>query len=336
MAISSNGMMSGHRGVNALRSLSDVKVLVFGDLMLDHYVWGDVTRISPEAPVPVVKVVRESYSAGGAANVALNLKGLGVQTRLAGHIGRDVAGDRLRELLSARNIETLSHHCRPDVPTIIKTRVLAQNQQLCRIDREGDYPDYQSLPLTWEIWEQHIVTCDAIIVSDYAKGLVTQDVLNRLVQLTQMRSQILAMDPKPTHQLNLSGMTLLTPNRQEALQLAEMNLSYRSSPFPIQEVAKRIYERYSPRYLVITLGAEGMAICADGVVTDCIPTVAKQVFDVSGAGDTVIATLVASLAAGASLLDAAKLANQAAGIVVSKVGTVPITAQELFGTSNPL
>lgn len=309
----------------------NLKILVIGDLMLDHYIWGDATRISPEAPVPVVGVERDSYVPGGAANVACNLSGLGVQTALLGAHGADEGGIHLEQLLTMQGIR-LCDLGRKNVKTIVKTRVVVQRQQICRIDRE-EAQDCYALSGATEAGELENVLAgvDAVIVSDYAKGVIDQKLLSSLRAYVerQSRSILLVVDPKPKRKLDLSGMDLMTPNRTEALQLAGMPMDH-NAEFDDALVCKRIYEVYAPQNLVITLGAEGMLLCHNGKILGRLPTEAREVFDVSGAGDTVVATLTAALAAGQPLEDAAKLANKAAGIVVSHLGTSPIQAADLL------
>jgi rfaE bifunctional protein kinase chain/domain len=316
-----------------LEGLVSVKVLIIGDVMLDHYVWGDVQRISPEAPVPVVHVNRDTYTAGGAANVALNLANLGVKTSIIGHCANDDAGRRLKKIFSDNKIVSILPATESSVPTIIKTRVIIRGQQLCRIDREASRELYNVEERTGfnDLLEAEIASADAVIISDYAKGVVTQSLINKILDNTRHKdgSLLTAIDPKPSRRLNFSGIGLLTPNRNEALELAEQPAGHPDDVYPLDEICNSIHDKYHPRLLVVTLGAEGMAICSEGAVLKKLPTEARQVFDVSGAGDTVIAILTASLAAGASPFDAATLANIAAGCVVSHMGTAPITFDEL-------
>lgn len=312
--------------INAFGSL---RVLVIGDLMLDHYIWGEVQRISPEAPVPIVHTQRQTYTAGGGANVALNLASLGVTVRLAGTIGDDSAGRQLRELLADSEVDTelcLQASC----PTIVKTRVIARTQQLCRIDHEGA-PQAYALPTSPDL-RAAIEDCDALILSDYAKGAVTQALLDDLLAQARQHGKIVSLDPKPASKLEFHGVGLLTPNRHEALGLAGLPEPNHGEPYPLEAICRKIHDRHSPELLIITLGADGMAIGRDGTIDCVLPTEAREVFDVSGAGDTVIATLTAALATGASPVEAAQLANQAAGIVVSKIGTARVDPDELRAT----
>jgi rfaE bifunctional protein kinase chain/domain len=311
-----------------LTAIRDLKILVIGDLMLDHYIWGDVHRISPEAPVPVIHATKDTHTAGGGANVALNLASLGVGASLIGSLGSDEASEKLMELLAAAGINTRGCFLNPGIPTIVKTRVIARTQQLCRIDREG--PRHAYALQDFSALESAIRGADAIILSDYAKGVITQPLVDAAIALAHQYGKLVAIDPKPSRQLRYHGIDLITPNRHEALELAGLAEPGIGEAYPLEEICRRIHEIFASHHLVITLGAEGMAICGNGSVHKTLPTRAREVFDVSGAGDTVIATLTAALAAGADAESAALFANQAAGIVVSKMGTATPTPAELL------
>ena len=313
--------------------LTNVKILVIGDIMLDHYIWGDVYRISPEAPVPVVSVSKDTYTAGGAANVALNLANLGIKTQLAGYYSKDDAGTRLIKILHESGVLLLPNESELNAPTIIKTRVMVRNQQLCRIDRETSQEHY-SIGGKGDLFEYRINemldSVDAVIISDYAKGVVNQELVDYIITYaSNKKSLLVALDPKPLRKLNFRGIGLLTPNRIEALELAGIYNFSEHDKYPLDEICRKIDELYAPKLLVITLGADGMAICKNGQVIEILPTEAREVFDVSGAGDTVIATLTAALVAGLSPHGAARFANAAAGCVVGHMGTVPINLFEL-------
>lgn len=310
-----------------LRRLRRLRILVVGDVMLDHYIWGDATRISPEAPVPVIDIARDSWTAGGAANVALNLASLGAQCTVVGHFGEDESGQRLGELLRERGIEPLSTP--GDAPTIVKTRVLVRQQQLCRLDREAAPAAYEvPLERLTALIAPALADCDAVILSDYAKGILNNAVLRELTRLARAEGKLIALDPKPRRGLAFDGLDLITPNKREALQLAGLEPAPHA-PFPAAEVCARLHERHATRHLVVTLGEEGMLLSTGGKVRKVIPTAAREVFDVSGAGDTALAGLVLALAAGASLEKAAHFANAAAGVVVGKLGTATVTPAEL-------
>lgn len=315
-----------------LNQFSKLRIVVIGDVMLDHYIWGDATRISPEAPVPVVHVDRDSYVPGGAANVACNLAGLGVQTTLLGRYGPDDGGNRLGALLSERGIHLDPLGCRSKLATIVKTRVVVQRQQMCRIDRERTPAEYALMgSMSSEALRKLIEGADAVLLSDYAKGVIDRALIELILSFaaTADKRALVVMDPKPKRHLELTGMDLMTPNRSEAQQLAGF-VADPHAPFDDEAICKAIYERYKPRNLVITLGADGMLLCQEGALIGRLATEAKEVFDVSGAGDTVVATLTAALAAGMNLESAAKLANQAAGVVVSHLGTAPIALEDLL------
>ncbi|MEO8614625.1 MAG: bifunctional ADP-heptose synthase [Luteolibacter sp.] len=318
--------------LSLISQFSNLRILVIGDLMLDHYIWGDVHRISPEAPVPVVHASRDTWAAGGAANVALNLANLGVQTTVIGHLGDDDAGKRLYQILLEHQVAAPRKPMATPAPTIIKTRVMARGQQLCRIDREASSHSYQmtqdgDFPQTLT---QALATADAVILSDYAKGMINQQIMDQVLAERAETKRLVAIDPKPSRRLSFRNSGLLTPNRAEALELAGITGIHPDEPYPLDLVCRRIHEIYTPELLVITLGAEGMAVCQNGCVQELIPTHAREVFDVSGAGDTVIAALTAALAAGAAPVDAARLANIAAGCVVAHMGTVPVQLDEVL------
>lgn len=313
-----------------LNAFPTTPIIVVGDLMLDHYLWGDATRISPEAPVPVVAQHKDSYTTGGAANVAMNLAALGAPVELFGWAGRDIAGDTLAGLLEQNHI-TFANDWRTDAaPTIQKTRVMVRQQQLCRIDREARRSDYAFDSESCLVaLEKKMGAAKAIIVSDYAKGVVTEKLLTRLLEFRQAGGCLIALDPKPKRKLDVKGVDLITPNRDESLQMAGISIDPHD-PFPEAEVCRGIHENFAPHHLVVTLGADGMLVCDEGEVAHRIPTVAREVFDVSGAGDTVIATLTLALAAGATIEEAAHLANNAAGIAIGKLGTATVTPQEIL------
>lgn len=317
---------------STLTKFQKLNILVVGDIMLDHYIMGDATRISPEAPVPVVSVASDRHVPGGAANVANNLAGLGICSTLLGSYSDDHECVRLREILESRQIKLSNLGQREDIPTILKTRVVVQRQQLCRIDREGKPADY-ALDHLFDSGEftDLIGAADAILLSDYAKGVINDALLKRIRSEFANRSKppLLAIDPKPKRQLNLHGLGLMTPNRAEALQMAGLDSSP-DAEFDDAAVCAAIFERYAPERLVVTLGADGMLLGEAGRIIGRITTEAREVFDVSGAGDTVVAVLTAALAAGETLVDAAALANKAAGIVVGHLGTAPITSAELL------
>lgn len=312
-----------------------VRILVVGDVMLDHFIWGEVARISPEAPVPVVDFVRESFMPGGAANVARNLSALKVATELFGIIGQDEDGKRLKALLSAQKVDCIGLLPDPPRPTSLKTRIVAQQQQLVRVDRESRLE--ADAPMTRRLLsalEPRILSCDAVIIGDYGKGVVTQPLLEEIKQICRARGVWLSLDPKPVHHVNLSGLSLITPNRKETFELARLRDGARKDP-PLEDVhllqaVDKLLRELQPALLLVTLGDQGMLLCQRGQKPFHIPTVAQEVFDVSGAGDTVIACFTMAIVAGATPLEAAILSNHAAGVVVGKIGTATVTPEELL------
>ncbi len=313
-----------------LDSISKLRVLVIGDILLDHYLWGDATRISPEAPVPVVRVERDTFTVGGAGNVANNLRALGVAVELVGVAGADANGAKMRSILERAGIEFDSLLVRNDIDTIVKTRVMCRNQQLCRLDREPP-PSRCALPAEWIDGglAKAIARADAIILSDYAKGVLDNAMIARIRDLAGAK-KLVALDPKPRPGLAFDGLGLITPNRVEALQLAGLSEARPGEDFPASEICGRLHERHHSKLLVVTLGADGMMLSTDGKILSTMPTAARAVFDVSGAGDTVISALTAALAAGAAPDAAARFANLAAGVVVGKLGTATATPAEII------
>jgi len=318
-----------------LAASQNARVLVVGDLMLDQFVWGNVRRISPEAPVPVVEFERESFMPGGAANVARNLTALQVPTELFGVIGTDESAARLRELLRAQNVVCNGVLKDRGRPTSVKTRIIAHQQQMARVDRESTAPlDGKTLQRLLSAVEETIYQADAVIIGDYGKGVVTQALLDELKRICRERGVWLSLDPKPINRLDLSGLSLITPNRKEAFELVG-RLEGSRAPSPLEDqnlllAANDLLARFQPAVLLITLGDQGMLLCQRGTKPFHIPTVAQEVFDVSGAGDTVIATYTMAIAGGASPEEAAIISNHAAGVVVGKLGTATLTEQELF------
>jgi D-glycero-beta-D-manno-heptose-7-phosphate kinase len=329
--------LSPRRVRDILTTAANTRVLVIGDVMLDQFIWGHVSRISPEAPVPVVDFSHESYMPGGAANVAHNLAALGVKTEMFCAIGDDPAGAQLKSLLKEQQVGVAGLVAIDARPTSIKTRIVAHQQQVVRVDREAKQElgadDVQSL---LRVLARHVDDADAVIVGDYGKGVVTQALLDGVKSLCRERGVWLSLDPKPVHHLNLAALSLITPNRREAFELAGIPDGTRS-PNPLEDktlmqVAERLLHELRPALLLITLGDQGMLLCQRGQKPFHIPTVAQEVFDVSGAGDTVIASFTLAIAAGASPIEAAILSNHAAGVVVGKVGTAIVTTEELVGS----
>jgi D-glycero-beta-D-manno-heptose-7-phosphate kinase len=298
-------------------------VLVVGDVMLDHFVVGDVTRINPEAPVPVLRVQREYFAPGGAANAAANVASLGGKVLLVGYVGDDVAGRKLATLLRERRIR--ARLVTTQRPTTTKVRAIARGQQLLRLDHEADgSPSRRGEAAVLAQLEKWAPRADAVLVSDYDKGLVTERLLRALTG-DPMPCPIVTVDPKPAHIDFYRKATLITPNTKEAAESARL-------PIRDDEDLRRIGRLLSDRlsaHVLITRGEHGMSCFSRGDGGFDLPTVAQEVADVTGAGDTVIAAVTLALAAGASLLEAVTISNVAAGIKVSKVGTAAVTAAEL-------
>ena len=298
------------------------RFLVVGDLMLDEFVWGKVSRISPEAPVPVVQVTEESkWFPGGAANVARNLREFSENVSMAGVVGADAAGERLVGLLKAMGIDVAHVHQEAGAQTIVKTRIIARHQQVVRVDREGSRPAAPTLAVSTAD------AIDAIVVADYAKGALTQPVANALGELASKNGAILAIDPSPKNPIQWRNATVIKPNREEAYKA----LSAEEST-PLEDVGKELLKRWSTELVLITLGEDGMKLFQRGKTSHDTPTRAREVFDVSGAGDTAIAAMTAALAGGSTPVEAAEIANAASGIVVGKLGTAAVTLDELAGS----
>jgi rfaE bifunctional protein kinase chain/domain len=321
-----------------LAAAAQTRVLVLGDVMLDQFIWGRVTRISPEAPVPVVEFERESFMPGGAANVARNLTALGANAEQFGTLGSDEAAKTLKSLLKAERVETKGLLSLPGRMTTRKVRLVAHQQQIARVDREnrGDI-DAKLVRRILAAVDARLPEIDAIIVGDYGKGVVTQELLNGLKKRSHMHGIWLSLDPKPTHHLDLTKLSLITPNRKEAFELAGVRDSGHRCANPLEdkalmEVANKLLTTLQPALLLITLGDQGMLLCQRSHAPYHIPTVAQEVFDVSGAGDTVIASFTLAVAAGASPVEAAIFSNHAAGVVVGKVGTATVTPEELVAS----
>jgi rfaE bifunctional protein kinase chain/domain len=328
-------ILSASRVRQLLSAATKSRILVFGDVMLDQFISGNVARISPEAPVPVVDFSHESFMPGGAANVARNLTALTVATELFGVVGNDNAAGQLRNLLREQHIGCAGLVASSTRRTSLKTRIVAHKQQLVRIDREtrdGITPEISRRLLI--ALKSQLTKADAVIVGDYGKGVVTQSLLNEVKTLCRERGVWLSLDPKPVHDLNLASLSLITPNRKEAFELAKLPDDTRNlNPLAdknLMQVAERLLNELRPAVLLITLGELGMLLLQRDQPPVHIPTVAQEVFDVSGAGDTVIATFTLAIAAGASPLEAAILSNHAAGIVVGKAGTATTSAEELL------
>jgi len=312
------------------------RVLVVGDLMLDKYIHGSVERISPEAPVPVVRVVRERTVPGGAANVAGNICGLGGRAMLAGIVGCDPEGGALIGLLKENGIGTRGVARLRGFRTTVKTRVIADRQQVVRVDWDSNagFPD-RAVGRFCATLAALVDACSGVVIEDYSKGVVRQEVVDAVLDAAKRKGIPVGLDPKDNEDLNLGGITLATPNYKEAHVCA--GLPVRSPPpgDPLKDPSLRraaeiLMEKWAPRLLIVTLGPQGMYLASRDRAPRVIPTRAREVYDVSGAGDTVIATCVLALAAGAGFDEAAVLGNNAAGVVVGKLGTATCSPEELL------
>ncbi len=306
------------------------RVLVVGDLMLDQYIRGSVSRISPEAPVPVVRVTGESFIPGGAGNVVSNLAALGAAVSVVGVVGEDEAGRRLLDHFRAGGADVEGVCVDVERQTTQKCRVVAERQQAVRFDRETvGPPSHATETRLLASLAEELAKADAVILSDYGKGVIGPRLLAAAIPAARRRRLPITVDPKPEHFRKYRGVTCVTPNTAEAW--ACMRREPRAGQEAIVALGRDILKTLNSRSVLITRGADGMSLFEDGGRQTHIPTVAREVFDVSGAGDTVISTLTLALAAGASLPRAAVLANQAAGIVVGKLGTATVSPDELSG-----
>jgi rfaE bifunctional protein kinase chain/domain len=321
------------RARRLLGAMQGRPVLVVGDVMLDEFLWGRVVRISPEAPVPVVEVTRESARLGGAANVSQNVRSLGGEARLVGVVGADAAGRRVQEALQAAGIRADLVQAPDGRPTTVKMRIIAHQQQVVRADRE------LSDPVSAEVAEalldkvrEALEGSRAVVVSDYDKGAVTPRLTSGVLRLARRRGVPVLVDPKLRHFRSYRGARVVTPNQGEAEQATGIRIR---SEADLQAAGARILALLGCEAALVTRGELGMSLFAAGRRPVHIPTAAREVFDVTGAGDTVIAALGLAVAAGARLPEAAELANHAAGVVVGKLGTASATPGEVLETLRP-
>ena len=306
---------------------SSCRILVVGDVIMDEFLWGRVERISPEAPVPVVQVEEESLVLGGAGNVVNNIISLGGQALLCGVVGNDAMGRELVHMLEKMNSPSHGLVVEDRRPTTIKTRVVAHSQQVVRVDREESEPVTEaSIETIITTVEEQTGSIDAIVVSDYGKGVVTRSLMDGLRSLGQDGQPILAVDPTVRNLVLYKDVTLITPNNYEAQQMSGIQIEDDQS---LRRAGARLLEELGCQTVLITQGDKGMTLIEGNGETTQIPTVARKVFDVSGAGDTVIATFTLALAAGLTPSEAALLSNLAAGIVVGEVGTAAVAASRL-------
>jgi len=307
---------------------SDVKILVIGDLILDEFVWGEVSRISPEAPVPVVWVKSESFMPGGAANVANNIASLGAKVYISGVVGSDERAGILKEGLAEKGINIGGIITDDTRPTTLKTRVVAHHQQVVRIDREKVDSISAGILDKIIVYVKKIVDgMDAIVIEDYGKGVISARLLKEVLTIAKKKKKIITVDPKEEHFNYYKGVTAITPNHHEAAQATGIKVKDKAS---ILKIGKALLKKLNCEGALVTLGEDGMQLFQKSGSVTHIPTVAQEVFDVSGAGDTVISAFTLALALGVDMKNAAYISNIAAGIVVGKVGIAVITQEELL------
>jgi rfaE bifunctional protein kinase chain/domain len=329
--------MTSARLEQILQNASGKRFLVIGDLMLDEFVWGKVGRISPEAPVPVVEVTGESFYPGGAANVARNLREFVKSVGVIGLIGKDRSGEQLRELLAAQKIDMSASIEDAAFSTIVKTRIIARHQQVVRVDREKiAAPSKKQIDNVVAAVRQKVSEIDAIIFEDYGKGFLTGELVSQIAKDATVANKIVAADPNPRQTIEWRGMTAVKPNRSEAFLAAGIPYS-EPSDSPEKDVdlvraGQTLLKKWQTKYLLITLGEHGMMLFQNNEAPHHIPTKARQVFDVSGAGDTAIALFTLALCGEATPVEAAEIANHGSAVVVGKLGTATVTRDELVAS----
>jgi D-beta-D-heptose 7-phosphate kinase/D-beta-D-heptose 1-phosphate adenosyltransferase len=314
--------------IEAVRRFRRKKILVLGDVMLDRFIWGAVSRISPEAPVPVVEIQKESVCLGGAANVAANIRSLGGVPVPVCVLGNDLEGKRMRDEFRALGASTRGLIVDAGRATSVKTRIIAHHQQVCRTDRED------RTPLSADVYRRvisqfhsSIASADAVVISDYAKGLISPALLRDILPLSRASGKIVCVDPKLKNLAAYRPATVITPNTLETERASGIAIT---STRDLLRAGRKILRDTGVPHLLITRGEQGMALFDGDQPVKYIPTLAREVFDVTGAGDTVISTLALGLVAGLAVLESAILSNIAAGIVVGKLGTASVTPDELI------
>ncbi|HUG54290.1 MAG TPA: D-glycero-beta-D-manno-heptose-7-phosphate kinase [Vicinamibacteria bacterium] len=323
--------LSARRARALLRAMRGRRVLVAGDVMLDQFLWGRVARISPEAPVPVVEITSETFHLGGAANVAGNVRALGGEAVVAGVVGDDAAGTRVRAALGEAGIQDALAVAGGSRPTTVKTRIIAHHQQVVRADREAsDDVAGEAAGALLDRIREALPSCEAVIVSDYHKGVITPALMKAVLGLARRRGVPVLVDPKVGHFALYRGVALVTPNQGEAEQATGVHIR---GDDDLGEAGRRILRRLRCRAALITRGEHGMSLFEQDRRAVHIATAAREIFDVTGAGDTVIATVGLAACAGASLPEAARLANLAAGVVVAKLGTATATPDEVLAAA---
>jgi D-glycero-beta-D-manno-heptose-7-phosphate kinase len=314
---------------------SSRRITVIGDLMLDEFVWGNVGRISPEAPVPVVEVTGESFYPGGAANVARNLREFVNRVAIIGLLGKDRSGQQLRELLSEQKIDTSNAVEEATFHTIVKTRIIARHQQVVRVDREKFLgPSACQIEEVRTAVRKNIPETDAIIFEDYGKGFLSTELVSQIVDAARSAGKIVAVDPNPRNLVEWRRLTVIKPNRTEAFLAAGIPSgdpdTLPSQDKDLKRAGETLLKKCETENVLITLGEHGMMLFQREKPPHYIPTKAREVFDVSGAGDTAIALFTLGLACGATPTEAAEIANHASAVVVSKLGTATVTRDELI------
>jgi rfaE bifunctional protein kinase chain/domain len=316
---------------NRLKQLLDdfrgKRIAIVGDLMLDRYLWGSVTRISPEAPVPVVEIESESMRLGGAANVANNVKSLGADPILIGVIGNDNTGTLLRDLIAENAFTAIGLIAADDRPTTVKTRVIAHGQHVVRFDRETKNEISGTLQhRILEVVRRNIHSLDAIIIEDYNKGVIVKRLIKELVDTAEQHKKIITADPKFDNFFEYRGATVFKPNSKELEAAMGVKLVDNDA---VEEVGKVLMKRVKAKNILLTRGEKGMTLFEETGTITHIPAKTRKVADVSGAGDTVISTITVALASGATVREATSLANYAGGVVCGEVGIVPIERDTL-------
>jgi len=320
-----------------LDQASSKQITVIGDLMLDEFVWGNVGRISPEAPVPVVEVTGESFYPGGAANVARNLREFVDRVAVIGLLGKDRSGRQLRELLVEEKMDVSNAIEDQAFRTVVKTRIIARHQQVVRVDREEfTNPSPAQVAKVVAAVRKNIADTDAIIFEDYGKGFLTTDLVSQITLDARKEGKIVAADPNPRHSVDWREVTVVKPNRAEALLAAGIPLrelgDTPSKDPDLRRAGEALLKKWQTNYVLVTLGEHGMMLFQENEETHYIATKARQIFDVSGAGDTAIALFTLGLACGATPIEAAEIANHGSAVVVSKLGTATVARDELVAS----
>ncbi|MFP6874638.1 MAG: PfkB family carbohydrate kinase [Verrucomicrobiales bacterium] len=323
---------------NTLKEFADKRILVVGDVMLDRFLWGNVSRISPEAPVPIVEIDREELYPGGAANVARNLLPFASSVAVMGLTGNDREGEQLIEILNKRGLNIDCMQSSEKNLTTVKTRVVARHQQIVRIDHERRTPlsETQTEQAVNQVAER-LPELDAIIMQDYGKGFITQRFVDRINDIAGKSQAVITVDPNPNNPVIWRGATAIKPNRNEAFNFAKTAKVPISDPpskdTTLKKIAKSLFNLWETKHLLITLGEQGMVLCDNDAKFTHIPSRAQEVFDVSGAGDTAIAIFTLALASGADPVDAAEISNWASAVVVAKFGTATLEPEELLAAA---